>query len=56
MQAYTALGICNTVINRAESVEGNADDIRVLTAEARCLRGLSFDIDYIFWSDHSLYE
>lgn len=39
MQAYTALGICNTVINRAESVEGNADDIRVLTAEARCLRG-----------------
>lgn len=39
MQAYTALGICNTVINRAKSVEGNADDIRVLTAEARCLRG-----------------
>ena len=39
MQAYAALGICNTVINRSESVEGNADDIRVLTAEARCLRG-----------------
>lgn len=40
-QAYSIINSCNAVINRAEKVtDGNASDIKVLTAEAKCLRSI----------------
>lgn len=38
-QAYSVIATCNSVINKGSSVSGgNADNIRVLSAEAKCIR------------------
>lgn len=38
-QAFSVIATCNSVINNASSVTGgNADDIKVLSAEAKCIR------------------
>lgn len=41
--AYSAINSCNTVIDRAAKVtDGNKADIKVLTAETKCLRGFYY--------------
>lgn len=43
--AYSMINNCNTVIDRAASVtDGNASDIEILTAEARCLRAFYYSV------------
>jgi hypothetical protein len=38
-QAYSMINSCNTVVNRAASVvDGKAEDIKMIAAEAKCLR------------------
>ncbi len=38
-QAYSVIATCNSVINNADNVNGGkADDIKVLVAEAKCIR------------------
>ena len=42
-QAYTTINTCNAVIGRASGVtDGTADDIKVLVAEAKCLRAFYY--------------
>lgn len=44
-QAYSSINLCNKVINKAPNVtEGSVNDIRVLTAEAYCLRAFYYSI------------
>lgn len=44
-QAYSMIGNCNAVVNRAETLtDGNAADITTLVAEARCLRAFYYSI------------
>lgn len=44
-QAYSMIGNCNSVINRAAAVaDGNPKDITTLVAEARCLRAFYYSI------------
>lgn len=44
-QAYSMIGNCNAVVNRAELLtDGNEKDITTLVAEARCLRAFYYSI------------
>ena len=44
-QAYSMIGNCNAVVNRAELLtDGNEKDIPTLVAEARCLRAFYYSI------------
>ncbi|MDR0541297.1 MAG: RagB/SusD family nutrient uptake outer membrane protein [Dysgonamonadaceae bacterium] len=43
-QAYSMINSCNAVIDRASSVDGDPQAIKVLTAEAHCLRALYYSI------------
>ena len=44
-QAYSMIGNCNAVVNRAKDViDGNAADINTLVAEARCLRAFYYSL------------
>ena len=54
-QAYSMIGNCNTVVNRAESVkDGNAEDITTLVAEARCLRAYYYSILVTYYGNVAL--
>lgn len=44
-QAYSMIGNCNAVVNRAETLkDGNPADITTLVAEARCLRAFYYSV------------
>lgn len=44
-QCYSMIGSCNSVINEAGNlVDGNADDIKILAAEAKCLRAYYYSV------------
>lgn len=44
-QAYSMIGNCNSVINKASSVtDGTKSDLDILVAEAKCLRGYYYSV------------
>jgi len=54
-QAYSQIGNCNAVVNRAaEITDGNQKDITTLVAEARCLRAYYYSILVTFYGNVTL--
>ena len=54
-QAYSMIGNCNAVVNRAADVtDGNPQDITTLVAEARCLRAYYYSILVTYYGNVTL--
>lgn len=54
-QAYSQIGNCNAVVNRAAEVtDGSASEINTLVAEARCLRAYYYSILVTFYGNVTL--